>query len=113
MNSNLNRFRQILISLVWCGGFFPGGAEAQSPADHDRDNAPVVVVASVHPLALLARDIGQGTVSVSTVTPQGADPHDYEPTPGVLRSLVSADLVLGNGAGVDGWIVEPHGPIGR
>lgn len=104
VNSNLNRFRQILIVLgCFVGLFVAGPTVAQSPKNEVRGAAPVVVVASVHPLALLAREVGQDAVAVTTLIPQGADPHAYEPTPGVLRSLVGADLVLINGAGVDGW----------
>lgn len=100
VNSNLNRCRQILIGLGCFVASFAGGATAQSPTNGE----PVAVVTSVYPLALLAREIGRDAVTVTSLIPHGADPHAYEPTPGVLRSLVGADLVLGNGAGVDGWI---------
>ena len=100
---NLNRFRQMMIVLGCFVGLIAGGVAAQAPAEQDPAAARIVVAATVHPLALLARQIGQEAVTVSTLVPQGADPHAFEPTPGVLRLLVGADLVLGNGAGVDNW----------
>ncbi|HYE60151.1 MAG TPA: zinc ABC transporter substrate-binding protein [Candidatus Kapabacteria bacterium] len=61
------------------------------------------VVASIYPIAFFAQEIGREHVDVRTLTPAGAEPHDYEPTPVDLVALQSADIVLLNGAGLEPW----------
>lgn len=52
------------------------------------------IAASFYPLAFAAEEIGKEHVTVDNLTPPGAEPHDLEVTPGDVRSLESADLVL-------------------
>lgn len=116
MISNLNRSRLIFCVLwLWTGGVGTvrgdgllvhralANDEAPRSSALDASRPPLSVVASVHPLALLAKEVGGEGVVVTTLIGEGIDPHDFEPTPSVLRSLVAADLVVLNGSGVDGW----------
>ncbi|MBI4730416.1 MAG: zinc ABC transporter substrate-binding protein [Acidobacteria bacterium] len=57
------------------------------------------VVASFYPLAEAARQVGGDLVTVSDLTPAGAEPHDLELRPSDLRRLRRADLVLSLGRG--------------
>ena len=52
----------------------------------------------------LAAQLGGDRVRVTSVvhTP-GADPHDYEPTPGDARAMATAKLAIVNGVGYDPW----------
>jgi hypothetical protein len=116
MISNSNRSRLILaVFCLWAvNGFSADGEEPIHQEARANDESlvsstpissrhPFSVVASVHPLALLVKEIGGDGVVVTTLIGEGVDPHNFEPTPSVLRSLVAADLVVVNGAGVDGW----------
>ena len=61
------------------------------------------VVASFYPIAEFARQVGGDLVSVETITPAGAEPHDYEPSPQQVAAAYDADVLLYNGGGVDAW----------
>ncbi len=61
------------------------------------------VAASFYVPAEFARQVGDGRVNVETITPAGIEPHDFEPTAQQIRTVVSADVFLFNGAGFDPW----------
>ena len=67
------------------------------------DNTNVTVAATFYPLAYFAEQVGGKQVSVINVTPSGAEPHDYEPSPRDLIKVGQAKVVLINGAGLDPW----------
>ena len=54
----------------------------------------LTVMASFYPLQYLAEKIGGEHVSVSSLTPDGAEPHDLELSPKMVDSLSSADAVI-------------------
>src|SRR5262245_739185 len=61
-----------------------------SSADDGREQ----VVALFYPLAFAAEQIGGDRVSVTNLTPAGAEPHDIELTPQDVARIQKADLVL-------------------
>lgn len=61
------------------------------------------VVASFFPLYDFARHVGGNKVNVTTMVPVGVEPHDWEPTTQQIQGLLSADLLVYNGAGIDKW----------
>jgi ABC-type Zn uptake system ZnuABC Zn-binding protein ZnuA len=63
----------------------------------------VGVVATVPPLAFLARELGGDRVSVTILVPGGASPHTFEPRPSDVIDLERARTLLRVGAGLDGW----------
>ena len=54
----------------------------------------LTVMASFYPLQYRAEKIGGEHVSVSSLTPDGAEPHDLELSPKMVDSLSSADAVI-------------------
>ena len=46
---------------------------------------------------------------VTTVIPSGADPHDFAPSSQQVASLVHADIVIANGLGLEGGLVDALG----
>ena len=54
----------------------------------------LTVMASFYPLQDLAEKIGGEHVSVTSLTPDGAEPHDLELSPKMVDSLSSADAVV-------------------
>ena len=63
----------------------------------------VSVVSTFYPLAHIAEQIGGEFVSVTNVTPAGAEPHEYEPTSQDIIGASTADIFLMNGGGLDTW----------
>ncbi len=68
-----------------------------------QNSEQATVVASIYPLAFVAEQIAGSDASVILVTPAGAEPHEFEPTPGQIAAAASADVLLWNGGGVDAW----------
>lgn len=67
-----------------------------------RDNN-VKIVTSFYPLADFSKNVGGNLVTVTNITPAGAEPHDYEPTPQDIVKAYDAQLFVFNGNGVDTW----------
>ncbi len=63
-----------------------------------------LVVSSASIFADMASAIGGDLIESVSIVPIGGDPHIYEPTPGDVRILVKADLILQNGLTFEGWI---------
>lgn len=63
-----------------------------------------LVVSSASIFADMASAIGGNLIESTTIVPIGGDPHIYEPTPGDVRLLLKADLILQNGLTFEGWI---------
>lgn len=65
------------------------------------------VVASVNFYGEVAKAIAgkYGTVT-SVIDNPDVDPHDYEPTTDVAKSVANADVIVENGAGYDGWMAK-------
>ena len=58
------------------------------------------------PVADFARQVGGERVEVTGLLDTGAEPHDYEPAPSDAEAVAEADLVVSNGAGLDGWLTD-------
>jgi len=69
------------------------------------------VVASFYPLAEFAREVGGPRAEVRQLVPAGAEPHDYEPTPGDVASLREARVFVYNGAGFEPWVEALAGEL--
>ena len=79
------------------------GNDASTDGDLDG-SATVRVVASMYPLGYFTSQIGGDRVQVDEVVPSGGDAHDFEPTPGDLRKIAGADMIVYNGLGFESWI---------
>lgn len=67
---------------------------ACSPQQDPAKNEGLAVLAAFYPLAFVAEQVGGDRVDVTTLTPQGAEPHDLELAPAQTRQIGEADLVL-------------------
>ena len=61
------------------------------------------IVVTFYPLADFAKRVGGDLVTVTNITPAGAEPHEYEPTPRDIAGVYGAKLFIMNGLGVDAW----------
>lgn len=65
--------------------------------------AELPVTVTLHPLALLAREVGGDDVAVQVLVPPGASPHTFEPRPSDVARLSEAALLVRSGGGDDAW----------
>lgn len=64
----------------------------------------ISAVASFYPLYDFAKNVGGDKVEVTNITPAGAEPHDFEPSPQDLVKIQKADVFVYNGAGFEPWV---------
>ena len=69
-------------------------SSAPSSEGNASKDGTLTVMASFYPLQYLAEKIGGEHVSVTSLTPEGAEPHDLELSPKMVDSLSSADAVV-------------------
>lgn len=69
-------------------------AGCSSDSTDSSSGDTVSVLASFYPLQFVAEQIGGEHVSISNLTPPGAEPHDLELSPKMSRSISSSDLVV-------------------
>ena len=79
----------------------------------ETDDARLHVVASIQPLADLARQVAgdDGPARVSVIVPPGVTPHGFELTTSRARQLAQADVVLVVGLGLDRWAERAAGRV--
>jgi len=94
-----------LVALVAACGDDP----AADPAGEDRRPN---VVATFSIVGDWCRTVGGEGVELTVLVGPGADVHAYRPTPGDLRSLAEADLVVGVGLGLETWLADLHRSAG-
>jgi len=68
--------------------------------------AKPLAVATIEPYASLARAVLGGSWRVESLVPAGANPHVFSPTPADVRKVAAAKLVIMNGLGLDGWLID-------
>jgi zinc transport system substrate-binding protein len=88
----LKRRRAVVVALV---GVLGAAVSAGTAAAGSRTS----VVASFYPIAWAAEQVGGERVSVTNLTPAGAEPHDLELTPDQIDKVLDAKVVLELGHG--------------
>lgn len=70
----------------------------------DRPAGPLRIVATTSTLASLARGAAGQEADVRSLVPVGVSPEDYQPTPADIAALHDADVLVENGAQLEGWL---------
>ncbi|HAN70241.1 MAG TPA: zinc ABC transporter substrate-binding protein, partial [Actinobacteria bacterium] len=94
-----------------------GSAEAPSAAASAAESAtdaaaapaaePVSVVATTQVLGDIAGQVATcAGASIETLIPAGADSHDFAPSSAQVASMVNADLLVVNGLGLEGGMID-------
>ncbi len=84
--------------IVLAGYYMSGRNVVVAPS-----NNAVSVVTSFYPLYFFASEIAGNSAEVYTITPAGAEPHEYEPTTQDMVKMQKSDLVILNGGGLEPW----------
>lgn len=64
------------------------------------------VLAAESFIADIAQNVAGNRQHVETLMPLGADPHAFEPAPSDVARIAEADILLINGAGLEGWLAN-------
>ena len=62
------------------------------------------IVASFSIIGDMTHEVGGDNIEIKTLVGAHGDAHEYEPTPADAKAIASADLVLINGLGFEGWM---------
>jgi zinc transport system substrate-binding protein len=81
-----------------------GVAFAMVPSPVKMDHGRLLVVASFYPLAYMAERIGGERVTVTCLIQPGNEVHNWQPLTKQLVAASEADVIVYNGAGLDGWM---------
>ncbi|MDN7012220.1 zinc ABC transporter substrate-binding protein [Methanoculleus sp. FWC-SCC3] len=98
-NNNTTR-SQSLVAAVFT--VFLLAAATAGCTNTDRQNGGDVIVAvTIPPEQEFVEQVGGDHVRVILLVPPGADPHTYEPPPGVLADVAEADMYAVVGSGIE------------
>lgn len=86
----------LLLLVILIGAGIYGASELREQAT-ETPNDSLNIVASIYPLAFFAEQIVQERGTVTTITPPGIEPHEYELTTRDVARMQSADIVIING----------------
>ncbi len=98
------RWIAIAMVMVALTGVLAGGCGKTPVAA--KPGGRITIVATTGMVADLARVVGGDRVLVTALMGEGVDPHLYRPTPGDLRMLEQADLILYNGLLLEGRMAD-------
>jgi zinc/manganese transport system substrate-binding protein len=86
------------ILILFFALFIIGGGPAA------RAEKKVKVITSFSILGDMTQNVGGARVEATTLVGPNGDAHVYEPTPADAKAVASADLVIVNGLGLEGWM---------
>ncbi|HEY5640265.1 MAG TPA: metal ABC transporter substrate-binding protein, partial [Dehalococcoidia bacterium] len=79
-----------------------GSGVAAACSDDDADStARLDVVTTLPLLADITSNVAGDRADVEALLPAGTDPHTFEPSPGDVRAIAEADVVIGNGLNLE------------
>jgi zinc/manganese transport system substrate-binding protein len=65
------------------------------------ERGPIEVVATTSILGDITANLVDSAVTLTTIMPPGADPHEFEPSARQVATLRSSDLIIANGLGLE------------
>ena len=81
------------------------GAGASSSVGPNGPPAPRIV-ATTTVLADLVRNVAGPGAIVESLVPKGGEVHTFDPAPSDLQRVSAADVIFGNGFGLDDWLID-------
>jgi len=102
-SSAARRTLQLLLLLVTIA--LLSGCE-RATTDDPEQGERLLIIASTSIIADVARNVSGDAAEIVSLIPTGADPHSYQLTPGDATKIAEADLILVNGFGLEGGLLQ-------
>ena len=83
------------------------GLAACGSDSSDEDDASVSIVATTPMMGAIAQDVVGDGAEVAVLIPEGADPHDFQPSAQDIAALNNATLIVANGENLEEGLGEP------
>jgi zinc transport system substrate-binding protein len=86
----------------------PNGTEGPFNVTNSITNSSdkLTVISSLFPIHQFVEKVGGNIIESSLVIPPGIEPHDFEPTIGLIQNIGSADALVYNGLGIENWVTK-------
>lgn len=95
-------FQKIAAALL-CGVLIAGTASCAAAPKKDAADGKIDVVVTFDAMKEFTKAVGGDRVSISTVIPDGTEPHDFEPKPRDLTGISKAKVFVYNGLDMESW----------
>jgi manganese/zinc/iron transport system substrate-binding protein len=115
-------YRTLAVGVVLALAAAAAPPEVAAPADGSAPSValsvpsrakPLRVVATTGMIGDVARNVAGDRAAVTDLMGEGVDPHLYKASPGDMRTLGSAELVLFNGLHLEGRLGEALAPLAK
>lgn len=93
----------VLAVTTACGSPSSTSAGASTPSASGRPD----VVVTYPVLGAVVREVVGDAGGVTVLMPNGADPHEWSPSAKDIQKMLSADLLVDNGLGLEGGLQDP------
>jgi zinc transport system substrate-binding protein len=105
MKNNIQNSNQIIKIAIVLGIFLIIVLSIAKITNSNKttDNGKIKAVASFYPISQLVKYIGGDKIEITTLIPEGSEPHNYEIKPNDISNLKGADVIFINGV-IDQWI---------
>lgn len=106
--TRLSQYLSVFVVVVLVVALSACGSKAKE-AGADADNPPgaaskLKVETSFYPMYEFTSKVAGDLADVHLLVPSGVEPHDWEPTPQDIGTIEQSDLLVYNGAGIEGWV---------
>lgn len=103
-------FKKIINGLILIGILFAFSScsnnitkDSKKVSVDKNTKSKLQVVVSFNAMREFAQAIGKDKVEITTVVPNGTEPHDFEPKARDIEELSNADVFVYNGLGMESW----------
>ncbi|BAK98664.1 ABC transporter substrate-binding lipoprotein [Oscillibacter valericigenes Sjm18-20] len=100
-----------IVSLAACGSNNPASTSAgtgtsagSSDQTSTQETSKLQVSVTFDAMKEFVEAVGQDKVEISTIIPDGTEPHDFEPKAQDLVGLSTAKVFVYNGLGMEAWV---------
>ena len=69
----------------------------------NKYNDKIKVYATIFPVYDFAKNIGKDKIELNYIVPPSSEPHDYEISAKTIKDIQTADVLIKNGLGIDGF----------
>jgi len=98
----MKRKRLVILAVILA--VFLGLVLISTNTKRPTPGSKLKVAATFYPLYDFARGVGGNRVQVTDITPAGAEPHDYEPTPRQLVDVQNSSVFIYDGGAMEPWV---------
>ena len=98
----------VLVAVAACNG---GDASTPDPGTSTQPPS-LSVITTIYPVTYFAERIGGERVEVRSLIHPGVEAHDFEPTPGDIRAISSADVLVYVNPSFEVWVADAVRSVG-